>query len=140
MGTTTFYLKHNDIGSSLNQMSKEDIEVLSKLHPFGDNNHKGWRVPVELHNGNIYILVFWRGRLMRLDDAPAILNHKYYDKYSGKKINEYEWTLLRKLILNEVDNLDREFKKSVKKAKSLLIVNKRFHTLFTIRRRKNGPG
>ena len=71
---------------------------------------------------------------MRLDDAPAILNHKYYDKYSGKKINEYEWTLLRKLILNEVENLDREFKKSVKKAKSLLIVNKRFHTLFTIKK------
>lgn len=119
MGTTTFYLKHNDGSLSLNQMSNEDLEALSKLHPFGDNNgYKGWRVPMELHNGNIYFLVFWKGRLMKLNDAPIILNHKYYDKYNGKVLREYEWTLLRRLILNEVENLDREFKKSLRMRKN----------------------
>lgn len=42
MGTTTFYLKHNDFGLSLNQMSKDDSEALSQLSPFGDNNRYKW--------------------------------------------------------------------------------------------------
>ena len=67
---------------------------------------------------NIYFLVFWKGRLMKLNNAPTILNHKYYDKYSGKALKEYEWTLLRKMILNEVENLDQEFKKSLRRRKS----------------------
>lgn len=73
---------------------------------------------MELHNGNIYLLVFWKGRLMRLEDAPKNLNNKYYDKYRGKTRNEYEWTLLRRLILNEVESLDKEFKKSLRKQKN----------------------
>ncbi len=118
MGTTTFYLKHNDIGPSLNRMSKEDLEALSKLPPYGkDNQHLGWKVPLELHNGNVYLLVFWKGRLMRLEDAPKNLNHKYYDKHRGKTLREYEWTLLRRLILSEVKCLDKEFKKKLKMKK-----------------------
>lgn len=119
MGTTTFYLKHNDFGLSLNQMSKEDLEALSKLPPFGGkNSYKGWAASMELHNGNIYLLVFWKGRFMRLENAPKILNRKYYDKYHGKTRKEYEWTLLRRLILNEVEYLDKEFKKSLRKSKN----------------------
>lgn len=119
MGTTTFYLKHNDLGLSLNQMSKDDFEALSQLSPFGGNDrYKGWTTPLELHNGNIYLLVFWKGRLMRLEDAPKNLKNKYYDKYRGKTRNEYEWTLLRRLILNETEYLDKEFKKSLRKKKN----------------------
>ncbi|MBI5871881.1 hypothetical protein HZB88_02245 [archaeon] len=118
MGTTTFYLKHNDIGLSLAQMSKKDLEALSKLHPFGENNrYRGWTTPLELHNGNVYLLVFWKGRLMRIEDAPKILNKKYYNKYSGKVLREYEWTLLRGIILNETAYLDKEFKKSLRRKK-----------------------
>lgn len=112
MGTTTFYLKHNDIGQSLKSMSKEDLERISTLSPYSKNNScAGWTVPFELHNGNIYVLVFWKGRLMRLEDAPHLLNKKYYDKYRGKVCKEYEWTLLKKMILRDIASLDKQFKK-----------------------------
>lgn len=116
MGTTTFYLKHNDIGSPFNALTKDDREALSKLSPYGSDNHyKGWSVPMELHNGNIYVLVFWRGRLMRLEDAPKNLNQKYYNRYHGKTLRVYEWTLLYKFILNQMNYLNKLFKKIIRK-------------------------
>jgi|SRR3989344_5858725 len=118
MGTTTFYLKNNDFGIPLNRMNKEDLDKLSKISPYKENHfYSGWNVPLELHNGNIYVLIFWKGKLIRLEDAPKILNKKYYNKYSGKTIREYEWTLLKKLIINEVNRIDKEFKKSLRKSK-----------------------
>lgn len=124
MGTTTFYLKHNDLGRPLSKMSKEEIEIVSKLSPYQENNsYGGWKVPLELHNGNVYLLVFWRGRLMKLEDAPKKLTNKYYDKYSGKTCKEYEWTLLKNLIVNEVNHLDKEFKKGLRKQKNRLVLN-----------------
>ena len=51
---------------------------------------------------------------MKLEEAPKILNRKYWDKYRGKTLNEYEWTLLKRLILNEVEYLDKEFRKELK--------------------------
>ena len=54
------------------------------------------------------------GRLIRLEDALKILNNKYYNKYKGKTTNKCEWTLLKRLILNQVKHLDKEFKKSVR--------------------------
>ena len=71
--------------------------------------------PLELHNGNVYILVFWRGRLMRLDDAPSELCVKHYNRYTGKTLNVYSWTLLKWRILHEIERLDKEFKKSARK-------------------------
>lgn len=118
MGTTTFYLRHNDLRRSLSTMTKEEREKFDKLSPYGKEQWLGgWRVPLELHNGNVYPLVFWKGRLMKLEDAPTILNQKYYDKYRGKTCREYEWTLLRKLISNELHRLDREFKASLRRKK-----------------------
>ena len=52
---------------------------------------------------------------MKLEEAPSILNKKYYDKYKGKPIREYEWTLLKSLIVNEVAYLDKKFKSEVRK-------------------------
>ena len=116
MGTTTFYLKNNDIGRPLNKMTKEELEQMSKVYPYGkDHYYLGWNVPMEPHNGNIYVLVFWKGRLMKLADAPDILNKKYYDRHSGKTLREYEWTLLKKLILSEIDYLDKDFRKKLRK-------------------------
>jgi hypothetical protein len=54
---------------------------------------------------------------MKLEDAPKALNKKYYDKYSGKTLREYEWTLLKKLIINETEYLDKKFKKEIRKTK-----------------------
>ncbi len=119
MGTTTFYLKHNDLANSLNNMSKKEIKELSKVSPYSnDPNYRGWRVPMELHNGNVYLLVFWRGRLMKLEDAPKVLNQKYYNKYNGKRLKEYEWTVLKSRILDDIEYLDAEFKKELKKKKA----------------------
>ncbi len=116
MGTTTFYLRHNDFGRHLDRMTKKELEKLSKISPYDkEPYYLGWRVPLELHNGNIYVLVFWKGKLMKLEDAPDELKNKYWDKYKGKTLNVYEWTLLRKLILNQIEYLDKKFKSLLRK-------------------------
>ena len=113
MGTTTFFLRLNDCGKPLQKMSKKELEELNKLTPYDDKPYKGgWLVPLELHNGNVYALVFWKGKLMKIEDAPKVLNKKYYDKYRGKKLKEYEWTILKKHLLAEIECLDKEFKKA----------------------------
>src|SRR3989344_455725 len=118
MGTTTFYLRHNDSGSKLSKMKKKELEILDNLSPYKEDLYAfGWRAPLEVHNGNIYVLVFWKGKLMKLEDAPKILKNKYYDKYRGKTRKEYEWTLLRRMIISEIDYLDKDFKKELKKKK-----------------------
>jgi aminoglycoside/choline kinase family phosphotransferase len=119
MGTTTFFLKLNDLGKPLNKMSKEELEKLANLSPYAETSHyAGWHVPLELHNGNVYVLVFWKGRLMKIEEAPKALNNKYYSKHLGKEVNEYEWTVLKKYMLAEIQRLDKEFKKSLRKNKT----------------------
>lgn len=119
MGTTTFFLRHNDLGKSLNKMGKEELEKLNSLSPYSETPYySGWQVPLELHNGNVYILVFWQGRLMKIEEAPNILNKKYYSRYRCKEVNEYEWTVLKKYMLAEIQRLDKEFKKSLRKNKA----------------------
>jgi hypothetical protein len=85
----------------------------------------GWQAPFELHNGNVYALVFWRGRLIKIEDAPKILDRKYYDRYRGKEVNEYEWTVLKRYLLAKIEGLDKEFKKSLRKKKSELKAKKK---------------
>lgn len=116
MGTTTFFLRHNDLKKPLSKMNKKELEKFDKLSPYDEDSYfHGWRVPMELHNGNIYVLVFWKGRLMKLEDAPKMLNKKYYSRFHGKEINVYEWTVLRKYISAELQRLDKEFKRSLRK-------------------------
>ena len=55
---------------------------------------------------------------MKIEDAPEVLNNKYYDKYKGKKFNEYEWTVLRRYLLAEIEQLDQDFKKAQRKSKA----------------------
>ncbi len=119
MGTTTFFLKNNDLGKPLNKMGKEELEKLNNLSPYIEAPYySGWQVPLELHNGNVYILVFWKGRLMKIEEAPKILNKKYYSRHHCKEVNEYEWTVLKKYILAEIQRLDKQFKKSLRKNKT----------------------
>ncbi len=119
MGTTTFFLKNNDLGKPLNKMSKEELKKLNNLSPYVETPHfVGWRVPLELHNGNVYVLVFWKGRLIKIEDAPKALSKKYYSKHRGKEVNEYEWTVLRKYLLAEIQRLDKEFKKLLRNKKA----------------------
>ena len=61
---------------------------------------------------------FWKGKLMKIEDAPKVLSKKYYSKYRDKEINEYEWTVLKKYMLAEIQRLDKEFKKSLRKNKT----------------------
>ena len=125
MGTTTFFLRHNDLGKPLNKMGKKELEKLNNLSPYVETPYySGWQAPLELHNGNVYALVFWKGRLMKIEDAPKVLNKKYYSKYRGKEVNEYEWTVLRKYMLAEIQRLDKEFKKSLRKNKACVKVSK----------------
>ena len=125
MGTTTFFLRHNDLGKPLSKMGKKELEKLDRLSPYGETQqHAGWSVPFELHNGNTYALVFWKGRLMKIEDAPKVLSKKYYSKYRGKEVNEYEWTVLKKYMLSEIQRLDKEFKKSLRKNKACVKASK----------------
>lgn len=115
MGTTTIFLRHNDLHIPLSSMKKKELKKIDKLSPYStENNFNGWRTPIELHNGNIHLLVWWKGRLMLLEDAPKKLSNKYYDKYSGKTLCLYEWTLLKGIVLKELNELDMEFRKMVK--------------------------
>lgn len=119
MGTTTFFLRLNDLKKPLDKMTKKELADLDGLSPYGEEKQcAGWQVPLELHNGNVYVLVFWKGRLIKLEDAPKILNKKYYNKYRGKEVNEYEWTVLKRYILAKIQGLDKEFKKSLRKNKT----------------------
>ena len=123
MGTTTFFLRHNDLGKPLSKMGKKELEKLDRLSPYGETqHHAGWSVPFKLHNGNA--LVFWKGRLMKIEDAPKVLSKKYYSKYRGKEVNEYEWTVLKKYMLAEIQRLDKEFKKSLRKNKACVKASK----------------
>ena len=117
MGTTTFCLRHNDLKRKLSGLTKKELDKLDRLSPYGgyDDQHAfGWHTPLELHNGNVYLLVFWKGRLMRLEQAPENLNKKYYDKYTGKTMNIYEWTVLKRFLIAEIERLDNHFKKPLK--------------------------
>ena len=116
MGTTTFFLRLNDLKKPFDKMSKEELVKIDNLSPYAKASHfAGWHAPLELHNGSTYVLVFWKGRLIKLEDAPKVLNKKYYSKYQGKEAKEYEWTVLRKYMSAEMKRLDKEFKKSVRK-------------------------
>ena len=57
---------------------------------------------------------------MRIEDAPKILNRKYFSKYRGKEVNEYEWTVFKRYLLSEIQSLDKEFKKSRRRNKTVL--------------------
>ena len=57
------------------------------------------------------------GRLMKIEEAPKALRKKYYSKHLGKEVNEYEWTVTKKYILTEIQRLDKEFRKSLRKNK-----------------------
>jgi hypothetical protein len=115
MGTTTFFLRMNDMKKPLSEMSKEELEALDNLRWEPDTYINGWRSPMELHNGNIYSLIFWRGRLMQLEEAPKLLDKKYYDRRKGTTRKEYEWTLLKRHLMNSLMYLDKEFKKTRRK-------------------------
>lgn len=116
MGTTTIYTRLNDMYCPLDKMSKKELRELNKRSPYSkDNWLNGWSVPYELHNGNVYLLVSWKGMLMKLEEAPEKLNKKYYNKYTGKTLNEYEWTVLKRFMQAEIIRLDKEFKKQARK-------------------------
>jgi len=42
----------------------------------------------------------------------------------GKEVNEYEWTVLKKYMLAEIQRLDKEFKKSLRKNKACVKASK----------------
>ncbi len=122
MGTSTIYKKMNDIAIPLSKINKRELKKIDNLSPYSKEKEtiSGWSCPMELHNGNVNILVWWRGRLMRLEDSPGQLNNKYYNRYSGKTLREYEWTILRRMILREVEYLDKNFKKEIRRNKNNL--------------------
>jgi len=118
MGTSTIFQRYNDIGGRLSEMSKKELESIDAASPWkkeGASLPGGWRVPLELHNGNVHVLVWWKGQLMRLEDATKSLHRKYYDKYSGKTLRTYEWTIFKRFCRMMLEEADKEFRKSVRR-------------------------
>ncbi len=119
MGTSTIFRRLNDLGGKLSTMSKEELEKIDNLSPWNGEKEsvRGWNVLMEPHNGNFYPLIWWYGRLMRLEDAPQLLAKKHYNKYTGKYSPSSEWTLLKKYLEYELKKLDKEYKKLRRKSK-----------------------
>jgi hypothetical protein len=61
---------------------------------------------------------------MKIDEAPLVLDKKYYSRHRCKEVNEYEWTILRKYALAEIQRLDREFKKPLRNTKTRIKASK----------------
>jgi hypothetical protein len=118
MGTSTIFRRWNDLRTNLSALSKKELRQIDNLSPWNnkEKHFKSWEILMELHNGNIYPLIFWKGRLMKLEDAPKELSRKYWDKYTGKAQKEYEWTLLKRFLLGQIEYLDKEFKKQIRKS------------------------
>ena len=114
MGTSTLFKRYNDLGGRLAGMSNEDLARIDDLSPWEGKKEivRGWSAELELHNGNFTPLIWWYGRLMRLTDAPHLLTGKKYNKYAGKSMREYEWTVAKRMILQELEMLDKEFKRA----------------------------
>ena len=83
MGTTTVFTRFNDLGLKFEHMAKKDLESLGKLSPYSQEEqfYRGLRASYELHNGNVYVLVFWKGKLIRL-----MTHQKYLIKNTGINI------------------------------------------------------
>ncbi len=119
MGTTTIYTRHADLKFPLDKMTKKELKELSELSSCQEKNWlRGWATPLELHNGNVYVLVWWQGKLMKPEKAPENLGKKYCDKYKGEELNEYEWTALKRFMQREIGAPDKEFKKRIRKKNS----------------------
>ena len=55
-------------------MTKKELAELDCLSPYGDKKQLGgWHVPVELHNGNVCPLVFWKGALIKWDTLNLLV-------------------------------------------------------------------
>lgn len=117
MGTSMIFRWYNDLHQNLAGMSKEDLEKIDKLSPWSKEKEsvQGWSILMELHNGNIEPLIWWKGRLLRLRDAPSVLTKKYYSKYDGKYLRSSEWTIFKKYLEGQLMQLDKEFKRLKRK-------------------------
>lgn len=114
MGTSTIFRRYNDVRFDLARMSKEDLEKLDELRPWGAEKESvhGWEALMELHNGNFHPLIWWYGRLFKLHDAPSLLTQRHYNRYTGKYSQASEWTLLRRHLEVELKALDKEYKRT----------------------------
>ena len=52
---------------------------------------------------------------MHLKDAPKELAEKHYFRYTGKYSKSSSWTLLKKYLVSELEQLDKECKKQKRK-------------------------
>lgn len=98
----------------LSTLTKEELDRIDELSPYKNDSVFEWRTPLELHNGNVYILIFWKGWLMKLEQVPKNLTKKCYSRFTGKYTNEYEWTALKKFLIAEINRLDKYFKRSLR--------------------------
>jgi len=113
MGTSTIFRRYNDLRQNLADMTKEDLEKLDDLSPWGAERERlhGWEALMELHNGNIHPLIWWYGKLFHLRDAPGLLTQRHYNRYTGKYSRASEWTLLKRYLEGDLNALDKEYKR-----------------------------
>lgn len=117
LGTSTIFRRMNDIAKRLSDMTKDELQSLDNAKGWKEQTNlpAGWSVPIEVHNRNAHVLVWWYGKLIRLSEAPALLNQKYYSRWAGKRLNEYEWTVLKNACQKKLEELDKQFRKTLRK-------------------------
>lgn len=99
---------------NLAEMPREELKKIDEMSPWGEKLEErvgGWSILMELHNGNIHPLIWWYGRLLRLEDAPKMLTGKHYNKYVGKDMRASSWALLRRYLEYELKRLDKEYRR-----------------------------
>lgn len=102
-------------------MSKEELERLDNASPWSRDPilPGGWEAPLELHNSDIHILVWWKGMMMRLEKAPEqeILHRKFWNRYKGKTQNRSEWSIIRRALNYRMEEAERTYLKKHRELK-----------------------
>jgi len=121
MGTTTIFQRHNDYGKRLSSMEKEELGAIDSISAYSSEEEKrkllpgGWYCPLEVHNSDIEVLLWYRGRLFRLMDAPENLLDFFYNKWKGKVEKRTKWSVARMLLKIQLAEAERRYEKALRK-------------------------
>ena len=61
MGTSTIFIRFNDLSRNPSQMTKQELKEFDLMVPYAEEKKRvaGWRAEMELHNGNFHPLIWW---------------------------------------------------------------------------------
>lgn len=118
MGTSTIFQRFNDFGRRLAGMTKKELEAIDTMSAYASEEQKqenlpgGWNCPLELHNRNIEVLLWYEGRLMRLHEAPPRLLDFFYNSWKGKTEKRTKWSVARRMLKMDIERAEEAFRRA----------------------------